>query len=105
MKKDFIEIESKKIPLSDIKSYEVKTEQVQQTWTEKRKRNWFVRILLLLTGSGFNEPIEVVARGNRPIDVLIIRTVKGDEFRFSKIDYVFNIEEKVRELDEYLNSK
>lgn len=106
MGKNFIEIESKRIQLSEIKSYEIKTEQVKRTYTEKQKRNWFVRIILLFTNPGFfNEPKEVVVSRIIPCDVLIIRTVQGDEYRFSKNDYVFNIQETVKELKEYLNSK
>ena len=103
MENDFIEIESKKIPMSVIKSYEVTTEQLKRTYTEKKKRNWFVRIILLFTNPGFvNEPKEVVVSRIIPCDVLIIRTVQGDEYRFSKNDYVFDIQEKVRELNNYL---
>lgn len=106
MDKDFIEIDSKRIPLSDIKSYEIITEKVKRTGIEKRKRNWFVRIILLFTNPGFvNEPKEVVASSLIPFDVLIIRTIHGEEYRFSKNDYIFDIQEKVRELNDYLNLK
>jgi hypothetical protein len=106
MEKDSIEIDSKRIPLSNIKSYEITTEQLKRTYTEKKKRNWFVRIILLFTNPGFvNEPKEVVVSRLIPFDVLIIKTVQGDEYRFSKNEYVFDIQEKTRELDEHLNLK
>lgn len=106
MENDFIEIESKKIPMSVIKSYEVTTEQVKRTYTEKKKRNWFVRIILLFVSPGSqNEPKEVVVSRIIPCDVLIIRTVQGDEYRFSKNEYVFDLGEQVRKLDEYLKVK
>ncbi|GGF28631.1 hypothetical protein GCM10010954_29630 [Halobacillus andaensis] len=103
MEKDFIEIGSKRIPLSDIKNYEITTEQLKRTYTEKKKRNWFVRIILLLTNPGFvNEPNEVVVSRRIPFDVMIIKTFQGVEYRFSKNEYVFDIQEKARELNNYL---
>lgn len=84
MKKDIIEIDSKKIPLSDVKNYEVTTEKLKRTYAEKQKRNWFVYIILLFTNPGFvNEPKEVLVSRIIPSNVLIIRTVQGDEYRFS----------------------
>ena len=73
---------------------------------KKKKRNWLVRIILLCVNPGYiNESKEVVVSGLRPYDVLIIRTITGDEYTFSKIDYVFDTEEKVKELDEYFKVK
>lgn len=104
MEKDFIEIESKRIPLSNIKSYEITTEEINQQWTEKVKPNLLVRIILFFVSPGTTGvKREIVKSGKHPYDVLIIRTIQGDEYRFSKNDYVFEIQEKVRELNEYLN--
>ncbi|CAH2717348.1 hypothetical protein BACCIP111895_04540 [Neobacillus rhizosphaerae] len=52
MEKDFIEIESKRIPLSNIKSYEITTEEINQQWTEKVKPNLLVRIILFFVSPG-----------------------------------------------------
>jgi hypothetical protein len=48
---------------------------------------------------------EIVKSGKCPYNVLIIKTIHGDEYRFSKNEYVFDVQEKVRELNEYLNIK
>lgn len=105
MESDFIEIDSKKVPLSVIKSYEITTEEINKQWVEKKKPILFVRIILLFVSPGTPSERETVKSGMRSYDVLIIRTIMGDEYRFSKNEYVFDIQEKVRELNKYLNSK
>lgn len=71
----------------------------------EKKPNLLVRIILLFVSPGTPLEREVVKSGKRSFDVLIIRTFKGDEYRFSKNDYVFEMQEKIKELNEYLNSK
>ncbi|RRN70592.1 hypothetical protein EI200_14070 [Peribacillus simplex] len=106
MGKDFFEIESKKIKLTDIKSYEITYEEVNKQWIEEVKPNLLVRIILFFASPGTTGvKREIVKSGKRPYDVLIIKTIQGDEYRFSKNEYVFDVQEKVRELNQYLNSK
>ncbi|MGE6720670.1 hypothetical protein ACQKGD_25450 [Peribacillus frigoritolerans] len=105
MGKDFFEIEIKKIKLTDIKSYEITSEEVNNQRIEEVKPNVLVRIILFFASPGTTGvKREIVKSGKRPYDVLI-KTIQGDEYRFSKNEYVFDVQEKVRELNEYLNSK
>jgi len=104
MKKKYIEIESKKIPLADIKSYEIVTEEIQQHWIEKKKPNLLVRIILFLVGAAA-EDRGIVKNGNRLYDVLIIRTIQGVEYRFSKNEYVYDMGKIVKELNQYMITK
>ena len=104
MEIDFIESDSERIPLSNIKSYEITTEEIDKQWVEKKKPNLLVRIILLFVSPGMYSEREIVKKGKRSYDVLNIRT-SYEVLRFSKNDYVFDIQEIVTELNGFLNLK
>jgi hypothetical protein len=102
----FFEVGKTRIMLSNIKSYEIIIEEARRVWKEEKKANLLIRILLWIVSPGDSAlPKEIKKSKIVSYDVLKIRTFQGDDYKFSEREYDINVNEKVKELNDYLNLK